>query len=128
MREHFISFFKKISLVTLFSALLAFVAKFLLPTQFLNPHLFYILLFFYLFNLLIHFLLLKFSLKKIKQFPNFYLGSILIKLMSYMGIIVWYAFMFKSQAVSFIISFFIFYVVFTVMDVIILQAFVRKIK
>lgn len=60
--------------------------------------------------------------KKVKDTPtkfvNVYLGSTTVKLLLYLGVLMTYALMNLSDAVNFIISFFVLYVIFTVFEVI----------
>ena len=104
-----------ISILT-FSIIISIIAvavfHFLLPQFYLSVFPF-LILFFVVVTIGTHIILTKAGKKTIRQFSTFYMGSITAKLFIYLIFLVTYALTNKEQAVPFILTFFILYVVFT---------------
>jgi len=128
MKIALFDFLKKISITAFIMAGLLLLTILFIPQINLSYPYLFIVLFFYLSGLLFHYLILKLSLKNIKHFTNYFMGSVLIKLILYSAIIIWFLFNYIAQAKIFVAVFFANYLVFTILEVITLQKFVRSIK
>ena len=128
MNIYFIDYLKKTTIISaLLSIILVFLIKFLPDFNVLYKHIL-IIWFFYFTGLLFHFLLLNFSEKKMKHFTNYFMASILIKLILYSSTIIIYIVNFKTDTKIFVSVFLISYLIFTTLEVISLQKFVRNTK
>ncbi len=108
---------KKFIINTLtFSIIIAIISVaifyFLIP-QFYLPVFPFLIVFFVVVTIGIHTILTKAGKKTIRQFSTFYMGSVTVKLFIYLIFLVAYALTHKEQAVPFILTFFILYVLFT---------------
>lgn len=102
--------------ILIFSIIISIIAvavfKFLLP-QFYLPVFPFLILFFVIVTIGVHTTLTKAGKKSIGQFSAFFMGSITVKLFIYLTFLVTYALTHKEQAVPFVLTFFILYVLFT---------------
>lgn len=125
---YFIKFFKKTTIASALLIVILLLGIKLLPIlNIVFRHLF-IVLFFYISGLLFHFVIIKLTEKKVRFFSTYFMASTLIKIVLYSGIILLYILNYKADVKIFIVIFFITYIVFTVLEVISLQKFVRSIK
>lgn len=109
-------FIKKLLIYTLIIGLLSFVLAFILPDKIVSPAMPFLLIFFFIVNAITMNIVLKTLTKKNSSFVNFFMISIFAKLMLYIFIIVVYALANVGDIVSFIITFFIYYLAFTVFE------------
>lgn len=108
---------KKFIINTLvFSIVIAIISAaifyFVIP-QFYLPLFPFLILFFVIVTIGVHIVLTKAGKKTIRQFSTFHMGSVTVKLFIYLIFLVAYALSNKEQAIPFIITFFILYVLFT---------------
>jgi hypothetical protein len=104
-----------------FSALLGFIAfglSYILPANYFSPVLPLLFPFFFSMTIIVFNYLLKSREKKFSQFVNRFMLTTFIKLMAYLAVLLAYVFTHKSDAVPFILSFFILYVAYTVFEVV----------
>ncbi len=128
MKKHIRNYLTGITLVSFVLAVTIYFIVSFYGDLFAKLMLHYQLLFFYLFNIIVHLLLLKLSYNKMKRFTSYFMGATLLKLMVYFGIILWLAVSNRTLAVGFIISFFVFYLIFTFYEVVSLHKFSQKMK
>lgn len=114
--------FKKYALnamiFTIIVALLSFMITFLLPESYITPALYYLILFFFSVNLVVHYLLRKSEKKKFRRFISNYMLATFLRFFLFLIVIIAYVFINRPDAVPFIITFFIFYVIYSVHEVI----------
>lgn len=89
----------------------------LMPPQYVSPALPYILVFHTAASLLSYLFIQKKTKNSEQRFINVYLANTTIKLIVYLGVLFSYALIYLHDAVNFIISFFILYVIFTIFEV-----------
>jgi len=118
-------YLKHVSLLAVGLILVSFILN-LTKLPFLSHYIYYIVIFLYVFNVLVHYALIKLSEKKMQRFTAYYMGATLLKLMVYFAVILMFAFFKRAEAVQFIITFFVFYLIFTAFEVLTLQKNVRK--
>lgn len=104
-----------------FTVIISLVAYALFGTvleKFYLPVFPYLIGFFVSVSLLVHFTLLKASDFRIAKFSTFFMGSITAKLFLYIIFLVIYVLFDKENAVVFLITFFVFYLLFTIFETI----------
>ncbi len=102
-----------------FSAIIGiatFMLSFVLPKAYFTPTLPFLILFFTAASLLSFFYLMKSADKRFIKFVNAFLLTIIFKLFLYGSVMVGYAFIYRMDAVPFLISFFILYLLYTVFE------------
>jgi len=112
---------KYITRLLIFAAVLSLVVYGLFTTvleQFYLPIFPYLIAFFVSISVLVHFILLKASNYRIAKFSTFFMGSVTLKLFMYIIFLVVYVLLDKENAVSFLITFFVFYLAFTIFETI----------
>ena len=119
MKLKFKLFLKNLLIFTgVLSAIVFAICFFLLPENFITPALPYLIIFFFLVTLAIHYTLLLASEKRTSKFVNYFMLTTFLKLVFYIIIMIVYALLNKSDAIHFIITYFILYVVFTAFELI----------
>ncbi|MCF8369588.1 MAG: hypothetical protein K9G76_11135 [Bacteroidales bacterium] len=108
---------KKLIVFTIICVLGVYGIVYFIPGKYVTPTLPFLLVFFFAVTILIHFILLKVSTKKAINFINVFMLLTLGKLMLFLSIILAYVFINREDAVNFVMSFFILYVLFTVFEV-----------
>ncbi len=126
MQAHFVAFFRKNLMLSVFLALVVLVLAIYMPALKLSYIHTFIILFFFLFSLLSHFIILWLTEKNAKKFINYFMISTLVKLLVYCGIIIVYIFNFREAAKPFAIVFLLSYVCYTIIEVSSLQKFVKR--
>ena len=112
---------KYITRLLIFAAVLSLVVYGLFTTvleQFYLPVFPYLIAFFVSISVLVHFILLKASNYRIAKFSTFFMGSVTLKLFMYIIFLVVYVLFDKENAVPFLITFFVLYLVFTIFETI----------
>jgi len=94
------------------------VISYLIPPDFVSPALPYLFLLFFLVTLIIHYILLNATDKRHSKFVNYFMLTTFLKLVFYMAILIIYALINKSDAIPFIISYFVLYLAFTTFEIV----------
>ncbi|MGE5384230.1 MAG: hypothetical protein ACM3PX_12435 [Omnitrophica WOR_2 bacterium] len=111
-------FLRSLLLVAAITGLLIIATILLIPSVYVSPALPYLLLF-HTAVTLISFLIIEKKLRQSPQkFVTYYLANTTVKLILFLVILMVYSLNFLSDAVNFIISFFILYLIFTILEVI----------
>lgn len=118
MALNYTKFLKKLILFTIAVAVMGTVITYFLPIGFVSPTLPFLYVFFFSVTMLVHYILLKVSLKRPASFINLFMLLTFGKLIFFLSIIIIYSFSFRDDAVPFIIAFFILYLFFTVFEVV----------
>lgn len=103
--------------LTLILGLLTFVFSLLFPAIHVTASYPYILAFLFLFSWAAYYLTAKSMEKKISRFANTYMIINFLKLVIFSLLILAYAYLNKADSASFIITFFIYYIFFTALEV-----------
>jgi L-asparagine transporter-like permease len=117
-KKAFQKFILILSVTTAVIIALAMLIYSLTPPHYYTRAFPFLLLFFYIVNLLMYRFLLKEMEKRPEKFINAFMAITTIKLFLYMIVMVVYAMIFKEDAKQFITVFFILYVVFTSIEVV----------
>jgi len=117
IKKHFRSFSNRALIIAIVMLAIYYLIDFLSPDISISPATPIIVIFFLGLTLAIFYFQLRASLKKVSKFVNVFLMATGLKLLGFLIIIGLYAFLNKADAVSFIISFFIIYLVFTLFEI-----------
>jgi hypothetical protein len=117
MKYQYISFLKNLLVYTLILGFGGFLFINYMPKEYVSPALPYLFFFFFSITLIVHLVLLRVSEKKSASFINFFMLLTFGKLLFFLTIILVYALLNRTDAVPFIISFFVLYVFYTAFEV-----------
>ncbi len=117
MQARYLDFLKKLLIFTILLALAGYFLTFLLPEKFVSPTLPALFVFFFSATGIVHYILLRISVKRPNSFINYFMLLTFGKLMFYLTIILIYALVRRDEAVSFILSFAVLYLFFTAFEV-----------
>ena len=107
------NFIKRILILSaIISVISFFLYSYVIPNFYIGIFPF-LILFFILITIGVHYMLTKAGKQKISKFSSFYIGSITIKLFIYILFLTVYVFLDKKNAVIFLITFLILYFLFT---------------
>jgi len=109
----FNTFFKQFSIIAVAILILSILIDFFVPKIKISAMYPYILLFLYLVTLGIFKMIAKSMENRLSRFANTYMLANFGKLILFTGIIVLYAFLIRDDAISFMLTFFIYYFIFT---------------
>jgi hypothetical protein len=118
MKINFNRFLKRLFLFTLVLAIPGVLMAYMLPEKYITPTLPFLYTFFFASTLIVHYLLMQVTLKKISSFINYFMLLTFGKLIFFLSIVMAYALLRREDAVPFIVTFFILYLFFTVFEVI----------
>jgi len=110
-----------LGILTLMLGLLTFVFSLLFPAIYVTASYPYILVFLFLFSWVSVSLTAKSMKKKISRFANTFMVINFLKLVVFSLLILAYAYLNRADAASFILTFFIYYVFYTIVEVISLK-------
>lgn len=111
-------FTKKLLILASLVGIVIIAALFLMKPSYITPTLPYLLVFHTVATLLSYMVIQKKIKGSPTKFVNVYLATTTVKLLLYLAVLMTYSLMFLTDAVNFIISFFVLYVIFTAFEVI----------
>ncbi len=117
LKKYYRTFVIRALIVTAAVLVLWVLALLYLPVGYISPAIPWIIFFFLILTLSIFYYQLMASIKRVSKFVNVFMIAIGLKLIVSLIIIALYAFLNKADAVNFIISFFIIYLIFTVFEI-----------
>ncbi|OQX78633.1 MAG: hypothetical protein B6D64_06145 [Bacteroidetes bacterium 4484_276] len=117
LKKYYRTFVINALIVTASISLLYVLALLYLPAIYISPAIPWIIIFFLIITLSIFYFQLMASIKRVSKFVNVFMVAIGLKLIAFLIIIALYAFLNKADAINFIISFFIIYLIFTVFEI-----------
>jgi hypothetical protein len=117
MRKKYLQFIVRLTLLSLFLGFIAFIMNRLLPDGMISPALPWLFLLFYITGAAVHYVLLRITALNPRKFVSYFMLATFFKLMNYLIVIVVYTFYVRQGILSFIISFFILYIIYTVFEV-----------
>lgn len=121
MRSPFLTFVKKIFIFSIIIGVLMTVCILIMPAKLVSPALPFLLPFFFALTLISHYLQIKSSEKSFARFTSNYMLVTSVKLMTLLIVLLVYVLLNRNDAIPFIISFFILYILYSVFEVIELQ-------
>jgi hypothetical protein len=118
MKLKYIDFLKKLLIYSLILGTIVALTAYFLPARFISPVLPFLFIFFFSVTLIVHLILLNVTQKKTGGFVNLFMLLTFGKLLFFLTIILAYSLLNRSDAVQFIISFFILYIFYTAFEVV----------
>lgn len=116
MRSEHTKFFLSLLCVMALSAVLTLPLKHIIP-QFVTPYWSLQILFFALVNVMIYFTGVRIKSRgSTDKMTNFYMITTMVKLVTYLAILLIYALIFPTDAKAFIITFMMYYLFFTIFE------------
>ncbi|MDA3942025.1 MAG: hypothetical protein PF694_00635 [Bacteroidetes bacterium] len=88
-----------------------------LPAEWVSPAWPYLLVFFLITNISLYGLYIKAKQKKLSSFTNFFMLATFLKLVLYLIVIVVYLLYNRADAIPFVLTFFVYYLLFTALEV-----------
>jgi hypothetical protein len=122
MKTIFLKFVIRCFMLTVFLELIAGLFIYYFPTDFVTPTLPFLPVFFFAATILVHYILLRAVEKRFGKFMNVFLLSTFLKLVFFIIVMVIYSITNRVDAVPFIISFFICYLLYTFYEIFSLAA------
>lgn len=116
MTAPYISFLKNLLIFSLLIVTIYVILSYLLPVGYFSVALPFLFPFFIGTTLISYHFLLKSLHRRFSKFVNLYMAATGIKLLWYMIIMVSYVLIFRTEAVSFAINFFILYLCYTIFE------------
>lgn len=110
-------FNRQLIILALITGAVMVLLMFTLPDKYVSPALPYLLIFHTVVTLLSYQFIITKSKGSPRKFINIYLANTTIKLVLFLAIIFVYSIVYFHDAVNFVVSFFIFYVIFTAFEV-----------
>jgi hypothetical protein len=126
MKQKYLQFFLRLTLLTLLIGLISWMLDRLLPDKTINPAYPYIISLFYIITALIHYVLLRITRLKPRRFVSYFMLATFVKLIVYFTAVLLYVFNFREYILSFIITFFVLYIFYTVFEVILILLQTRE--
>jgi hypothetical protein len=108
-------FFLSILLFSLALAVIGFALSKM--TDIVRPHIFTILLYFFIVTIIFHIGLVKSIKGRPQQFVRYFMGATTLKLFVHVIAVVIFALMNKAEAINFTLSFFVVYILFSVYEI-----------
>lgn len=106
-----------LGVLTAVTLVIAIFFSLLAPGHLVSPALIPIIIFFFLVLLASRYFLMRVSGKSAQKFTQTFLAISVARFLLYLAIIITYSFLLRDDAVRFIISFFVFYLVYTVFEI-----------
>jgi len=113
------TFLRNLLVFSVILYLLSLLITRFLPSGWVTPALPWLFVFFFLATLVLRYLLGSIQANRMSRFVNFYLVMTTVKLLVYFSVMIAYAFLNRSDAIPFIITFFILYVCYTLFEVVV---------
>ncbi|MCK5840036.1 MAG: hypothetical protein KAG99_09305 [Bacteroidales bacterium] len=125
MKSVYLNFLSRLFAFSLILGIIAFAISYFLPKTLLTPTLPYLFPFFFAVTMIIHYLLLKAYERKHSRFITSFMLVIFLKLFFYLAIMVIYVLINKTDAMRFIITYFILYVFYTSFEVVSILSYTK---
>ena len=116
MKELLIRFTRNLAIVSTLVAFAGLTLHFL-AHDLTTPALPWLILLFILTTFILYYILLKASEKKFNQFTNYFMAASVFKLLMLLVIITVYVYFFRNDAIRFVVTMFVLYLIYTVFEV-----------
>jgi len=126
MRKKYQQFILRLTILSLILGLLAFIMNRFLPAGLISPALPYLFILFFVITAIVHFVLLRITTLNPGKFVGYFMLATFLKLMIYLIVVVVHAFYVKEGILSFILSFFTLYIIYSVFEVVSILAQTKK--
>lgn len=127
MNQTYLQFLVRLTIMTVIIGLAGFLLKRFLPPDTISPAYSIILLLFFLVTAFIHYILLRITRLNPRRFVSYFMLATFIKLIVYFSAVLVFVFTNRENILSFIITFFVMYILFTVFEVVLILKQTREI-
>jgi F0F1-type ATP synthase assembly protein I len=117
-KKAFKNFIKTLLITTVLVVLAAVLLYMNIPAEYYTPALPYMIAFFALATLTVYYFMLKATEKRPAKFVNIFMLTTTLKLLIYLAVMLVYALINREDARPFIITFFILYLIYTIVEVV----------
>jgi len=117
MKKKLKHFFVRLVLLTLILAIIAVILHVVLPENSLPQLLPYMFVLFFVVTAAVHLILLRITRVDMRKFVSYFMMATLIKLVIYFAAVLAYIFIHRAGMLTFVISFFTLYVIYTIFEV-----------
>lgn len=126
LTKTYMRFLKTLALVTIIVVLAGILVFAIIPSWYYPPVFPYMMGFFVITTMGVYYLMLKALEKRPARFVNLFLLTTMLKLFVYLIFMVVYAILHREVAIPFIVSFFVLYLIYTMVEVICLLQVNRR--
>jgi hypothetical protein len=126
MKRSFNIFIGKLVAFTVIIAAILYILSLFIPARYFSPALPYLILFFLVFTILVHYILMKASGNNGRKFVNGFMMATLLKFFVYIPLIIAYVWTNKDDLIPFVIGFFALYLAYTVFEVVAIVKYSNK--
>lgn len=117
MKDLFRRFLLRISVISAVLLALSILLYFFFPAGIISPATPFMVMFFYMTTLALYYLLMKAAQNRFPRFVNRFMILTVSKLLLFLILIVVYVLLNKSDALLFVLAFFVLYIIYTVLEV-----------
>ncbi len=122
MKDKYLRFLVRLILMSLGLGLAGWLLGLFLPEKTINPVYPYMLLLFFSITAIIHYVVLRISRLNPRRFVSYFMLATFFKLIIYFTAVLVYVYTTRENVLSFILTFFIIYIFYTVFEVILILA------
>jgi len=122
MRKKYQHFILRLTFLSLILGIIVLILDRLLPSGIVSPASPYLLILFYVITAIVHYVLLRITALNPRKFVGYFMLATSLKLMNYLIVVVVYVFYVKEGILSFILTFFILYIIYTAFEVVTILA------
>jgi hypothetical protein len=122
MNKKFKIFILRLTILTLGLGILGLLLHRFLPEGTISGTIPYLLALFYIITAVVHYILLRISTMNPRKFVGYFMLATFLKLLNYLVVIVVYVLTVKEGIFSFILTFFILYIIYTAFEVLTILA------
>jgi len=126
MDNDYYKFVKNLIIFSVILVVAGFAAQYVISEKFLSVVWPFLFVFFFAITLLVNYSLRKLQRKKESSFIRMFMLLTFAKLMFFLFVMVIYAFIYRNDAVAFIVNFFVLYLFYTIFEVIQNLKFVKS--
>jgi hypothetical protein len=116
----------QLSLISLLLFVVSLLMYFYAPTQMVSNVLLLLVPFFYLVSLASRYILHKATEKNKNKISNYFFAIAAVKFFLFLMVMIIYGFIYREDAIPFLLSFFIFYLIYSYLDTRVMMKFLSK--
>ena len=118
MKKKYQQFIIRLTILSLIAGALLYVAGLIFPPGSLSPALPWMIVLLFAVTAIVHYVLLRITLLNPRKFVGYFMLTTSLKLLIYLVVMVIYVFNVKEGLLTFVLSFFILYIIYTVFEVV----------
>lgn len=111
-------FVTRLTLISAGFLIIALILYALLPGTVISVSLPFLIIYFYLITLGVHIIIVRATRRSPRQFVTWFMGATFLKFFIYVITVFIYAFFNRADLIPFVISFFILYIIYTIIEVV----------